>query len=116
MVQAEKKAVGTTFLKPQTVKDGLTRVKIVDEFIYVDTEFEGKDTGKKLQGHVVSAKNPGEQITWTLNATTTNWMIDKHGPDTEKWIGLEIDLAVKQAGSASPGVYPKECSLEKVIA
>ncbi len=50
-----------------------------------------------------------------MNATTQNFLIDLFGKETEKWVGKEVQLAVKQAGSASPAVYPKDCSLEKVI-
>lgn len=118
MVYAEKHKVGTgsPYLKPDLVKKGLTKVKIIDEFVYVDTEFEGKDTGKKLQGHCSTQIDDPKEVTWTMNPTSANWMIDNHGPDTKKWIGKEIEISVKQAGSASPGVYPKLCSLEKVIA
>ncbi len=51
-----------------------------------------------------------------MNATTQNFLIEKYGPNTEEWIGKVIDLAIKQAGSASAGIYPADCSLEKVIA
>jgi len=118
MVYAEKHELGqkAPYLKPALVKEGVTSVKIKDEFVYVETEFEGKPTGKKLQGHCTTNKDEPSEITWTMNPTTANYMIDKHGSDTEKWIGTTVELAVKKAGSASPGVYPKDCSLETVIA
>lgn len=117
MVYAEKRQVGgSPYLKTDLVKKGLTKVKIIDEFVYVDTEFEGKPTGKKLEGHCSTQLEDPKEVTWTMNPTTSNWMIDTYGPNTEKWIGKEIEISVKQAGSANPGVYPKQCSLEKVIA
>jgi len=51
-----------------------------------------------------------------MNATTQNFLIGKYGKETKDWIGKDVELVIKQAGSASPGIYPVDCSLEKVIA
>ena len=122
MVQIEKAQVGgTPYLNKKIVSENkVTRVKILDEARLVDTEFtEPNGTvkkGKRLECRAATFVADPAQVIWQMNPTTQNHMIDKHGADTAKWIGLEIDLAVKQAGSASPAVYPKDCSLEKVLA
>jgi hypothetical protein len=51
-----------------------------------------------------------------MNATTQNFLIEKWGKETKDWIGKDVELAIKQAGQAQPGIYPVDCSLEKVIA
>jgi hypothetical protein len=54
-----------------------------------------------------------------MNQTTSNYLIKDNpefGSVTEKWVGKEIEIAIKQVGNAKPGIYPKNCSLEKVIA
>lgn len=116
MVQVSKVELGgTPYLNKKIVQDkGVKRVKILSEFAPVETEFEGKKS-VKLEGVCSTQVDDPKKVTWQMNDTTRNYMIDKHGSDTAKWIGLEIDIAVKQAGSASPGVYPKDCNLEKVL-
>ena len=118
MVHAEKQETsGTPFLNKSVIKDkGVKAVTIETEPIYVDVEFEGKPQGKRLECIVSTDVLDPVKCKWQMNPTTSNFLIDEFGSDTEKWIGKKIELAVKQAGSASPGVYPKDCSLEKVLA
>ena len=116
MVQVSKVELGgTPYLNKKIVQDkGVKHVKIATEAKPVDTEFEGKKSVKLECDCTTSVLDP-VKVKWQMNDTTRNYMIDKYGGDTAKWIGLEIDIAVKQAGSASPGIYPKECSLEKIL-
>ena len=107
---------GTPFLNRKTVQEkGVKIVKIKTEAIPVETEYEGKKS-IRLECICTTQIEDPKEVTWQMNPTTQNHMIDKHGSDTKLWIGKEIPIAVKQAGSASPGVYPTDCSLEKVIA
>lgn len=122
MVQIEKAQIGATpYLNKKIVLESkVTKVKILDEAKIVDTEFEQPDgtvkKGKRLECLCSTQVIDPKQVIWQMNPTTQNHMIDRHGSDTMKWVGLEIEVAVKQAGSASPAVYPKDCSLEKVLA
>ena len=117
MVFADKAEVGgTPFLNKKVVQEqGVKKVKIKTEPVFVETEYEGKKN-QKLECLCSTQVEEPKEVKWQMNATTQNFLIDKYGRNTEDWIGKEIDLAIKQAGSASPGIYPAECSLEKVLA
>ena len=117
MVQVEKAEVGgTPYLNRKTVNDkGVKKVKIISEPVFVETDFEGKKS-TRLEALCSTQVADPKQVRWQMNPTTQNYMVDKYGSDSKNWIGKEIEIAVKQAGSASPAVYPKDCSLEKVIA
>jgi hypothetical protein len=106
---------GIPFLKKASVQGGLNQVTIESEPQEVETEYEGK---KSLKIEAICGTNvlDPSQVKWQMNNTTRNFLIDKYGSDTKKWIGKKIDLAIKQSGSSQPGVYPKDCSLEKVLA
>ena len=116
MTKVQKVTVGgIPFLDKKTVLEkGVKKIKILSEAELVDTEYEGKKS-KKLECICSTQVLDPTQVKWQMNATTQNFLIDKWGDDTKSWIGKEIELAVKQAGSASPGIYPKDCSLEKVL-
>lgn len=117
MVIASKAEVGgIPFLNKKVVKEQLVKiVKIKTEPVYVTTTYEGKES-QKLECVCRTQVDEPREVKWQMNATTQNFLIDKFGPDTEKWIDKEVEIAIKQAGSASAGIYPAECSLEKVIA
>lgn len=117
MVQVEKAEVGgTPYLNRKTVNDkGVKKIKIISEPVFVETEFEGKKS-TRLEALCSTQVADPKQVKWQMNPTSQNYMVDKYGSDSKNWIGKEIEIAVKQAGSASPAVYPKDCSLEKVIA
>ena len=116
MVEVSKVATGgTPFLNKKVVLEKkVTKVKIKTEAIQVETEFEGKKSIRLECICTTQVLDPVE-VRWQMNPTTQNWMIDTFGKNTKNWIGKELEITVKQAGSASPGVYPKECSLEKII-
>ena len=106
---------GIPYLNKKIVNDnGVKTVTIASIPELVDTEYEGKKS-QKLQCTCDTQVLDPTQVLWQMNNTTQNFLIDKFGDETEKWVGKAIELAVKQAGSASPAVYPKDCSLEKVI-
>lgn len=117
MVQIQKAEVGgTPFLNKKIVLEKkVTKVKIKTEPKMVDTEYEGKKS-TRLEAVCSTQVSDPKEVVWQMNPTTQNHLIDKFGSETSQWIGKEIEIAVKQAGSASPGVYPKDCSLEKVLA
>ena len=117
MVQIEKADVGgTPYLNRKLVLEkGVKKVKIIAEPAMVETEFEGKKANR-LEALCSTTVLDPKQVKWQMNPTTQNYLIDQYGSETRNWVGKEIDVAVKQAGSASPGVYPAACSLEKVIA
>ena len=115
MAKVQKATIGgIPYLDKKTVLEkGVKKVKIETEAELVDTEFEGKKS-RKLECICSTQVLDPTRVTWQMNNTTMNFLIDKFGDDTKTWIGKEIEIAVKQAGSSSPGVYPKDCSLEKV--
>lgn len=115
MTKVQKATIGgIPYLDKKTVLEkGVKKVKIETEAELVDTEFEGKKS-KKLECICSTQVLDPTRVTWQMNNTTMNFLIDKFGDDTKTWIGKEVEIAVKQAGSSSPGVYPKDCSLEKV--
>lgn len=117
MVEVSKVVTGgVPFLNKKIVKEnGVTKVKIKSEATPVETEYEGKKQTRLECVCSTSVLDPTE-VKWQMNHTTQNWMIEQFGKNTKSWIGKELDIVVKQAGSASPGVYPKDCSLEKIIA
>ena len=106
---------GMPYLNKKIVNEGGVKVVTITSIPeLVDTEYEGKKS-QKLQCTCDTQVLDPTQVLWQMNNTTQNFLIDKFGDETEKWVGKAIELAVKQAGSASPAVYPKDCSLEKVI-
>ena len=120
-MQIEKAQIGgTPYLGKKTILDKkVTKVKIASEAVLVDTEFEQQDgtikKGKRLECLCKTQVEDPKEVVWQMNATTQNYLLDKFGSETKNWIGKEVEIAIKQAGSAQPGIYPKECSLEKVI-
>lgn len=116
-VQRPEIGEGTPFLSPENAKmKKITIVKILDEFKPKESTFKDGTKATRLTGTCATQVDDPKKVIWGMNPTTERWMIDHHGDETMKWIGLEIPIAVKQAGSASPAIYPKDCSLEKVIA
>ena len=116
-MQIEKATMGgIPFLNRKTVLESkVTKVKITTEPVLVDVEFEGKKS-RRLECICSTQVTEPKEVKWQMNPTTQNYLIEKFGTETSRWIGQEIDLAVKQMAGASPGVYPKDCSLEKVLA
>jgi hypothetical protein len=117
MVQIEKAQTGgAAYLNKKAMQEkGVKTVIIKTEPKLVDVEYEGK-VSKKLECICSTNVLDPAEVTWQMNATTQNFLIDKFGNDTALWVGKEIELAIKQAGQAQPGIYPAACSLEKVIA
>jgi len=116
MAVIQRASEGGMYISQKSVQQkGIRRIKIVDEFQMVDTDYKGKVT-RKAAGTVECVNlNPVERYRWEMNKATQNWLIDQKGDDTEKWIGFEFDIQVKQVGNMNPSVYPKELSLEKVL-
>lgn len=117
MTKVQKADIGgTPYLAKKIVQEkGVKIVKIVTEPKLVETEYEGIKS-MRLECECATQGADPKRVRWQMNATTQNYLIDKFGDETSAWIGKEVEVAVKQAGSASPGVYPKDCSLEKVLA
>ena len=116
MIVQKVEVGGVPYLNKKIMQEkGVRRVKIIDEFKPVEATFEDGTKSTRLTGTCSTQVDDPKHVKWGMNPTTQNYMIDKHGTDTTKWIGLEIDIAIKQAGSASPGIYPKDCSLEKIL-
>jgi len=107
---------GIPFLKKTTVlEQGVKVLKIKTEPQLVEAEYEGKKS-TKLECICSTQVLDPKEVKWQMNATTQNFLIDKYGKETKNWIGKEIEIVIKQSGSAAAGIYPKDCSLEKVIA
>lgn len=106
---------GTPFLGRKIVTEkGIKKVKILDEAVMVDTEYEGKPTGKKPQCKVETDVEDPKVCVWQMNKSTQKWAVEKFGADSRKWIGESFEIKVASAGTTQASVYPKELSLEKV--
>ena len=112
---AKAETGGIPYLKKALVQDGIKVVTIKSEPQEVETEYEGVKSMKIEAICKTEGLDPSE-VKWQMNNTTRNFLIDKYGKDTKNWVGKKIELTIKQSGSAQPGIYPKDCSLEKVIA
>jgi hypothetical protein len=107
---------GIPFLKKTSITEqGIKVLTIKTEPKPVETEYEGKKQ-TKLECICETQVLDPKEVKWQMNATTQNYLIDQYGSKTEDWIGKQIEIAIKQSGSAAAGIYPKGCSLEKVIA
>lgn len=107
---------GVPYLKKATVQDnGVKLLTVKSEPKLVETEYEGKKSTKLECICTTNVLDP-QEVKWQMNATTQNFLIDKFGNQTSTWIGKEIEITIKQSGSTAAGIYPKDCSLEKVIA
>lgn len=119
----ETEKTGPPFLSRKLVKDGLKKVRIITEPKKELVVFKDKDTGKETKSEkyvCIASTNLSEpkEVKWQMNPTTSNFLDETLSPlshDTKDWMNKDIELAVKQAGSSEPGVYPKDCSLEKVL-
>ena len=115
---------GLPFLTRELVKGGVKVVRIITEPKLETVTFKDKKTGQekttKKYVCIASTKvDEPKQVTWQMNPTTSNYLDETMSPishDTKDWMNKDIELTVKQAGSSEPGIYPKNCSLEKVIA
>ena len=105
---------GIPFLKKTHVQEGLTKVTIKEQPEEVETEYEGKKS-MKIRAICSTEKLDIPEVKWDLNNTSRNFLIDKFGAEPKDWVGKVVELAVKQAGSSQPGIYPKDCSLERVL-
>ena len=112
---AKAETGGIPFLKKALVQKGVSNVTIDEEPIEVDTEYEGVKS-RKVEAICSTEVLDPTTVKWQMNNTTRNFMIDKYGSDTRKWVGKKVEVAIKQSGSSQPGIYPKDCSLEKVLA
>lgn len=113
---AKAETGGIPFLKRAHVQEkGIKVIIIEEEPIEVDTEYEGVKS-KKIEAVCSTEVLDPTMVKWHMNNTTRNFMIDKYGSDTKKWVGKKVEITIKQSGSSQPGIYPKDCSLEKVLA
>ena len=113
---AKAETGGIPFLKKAIVQDqGVKKLTIVEEPIEVDSEYEGVKS-KKIEAICTTEVLDPSKVKWHMNNTTRNFLIDKFGSDTKKWIGKTVEITIKQSGSSQPGIYPKDCSLERVLA
>lgn len=110
MVIAVKQETQSDYLKPKQIKEKqVSRVVILDEFKFIESEFEDKNTHEKTKKSMytgkVSVQVPNgqpEEKTWAMNKTSSNSVIDVLGNDTTKWIGCIIRVIISSiAGNDS---------------
>lgn len=68
-------------------KNNVTKIKILTEPDFVDTEF-----GEKLQCMAECNDKAKSKRKWSINNTSRNSLIELYGKNTKLWIGKEIDL------------------------
>jgi len=105
---------GSYLGKDVVIDNGIKKVTILDEFDFVESEYEGKKRSR-LQGKVKTDVSEPSECIWKMNLATQNYMIDKYGKNTASWVDKTIEIAIKKAGNMKPSVYPKDLSLEKTI-
>lgn len=102
MVIAVKQEVQSDYLKPKLIKEKqVSKVVILEEYKFVESEFEDKTTHEKTTKSMYTGKcsvnipnsEPIEKI-WAMNKTSSNTVIDVLGNDTAKWIGCVIRIIV----------------------
>lgn len=112
----------TSYLNKTLVQErGVKKLTIKTVPQYEIVDFTDKKTGetkssKKMCCTCTTNVLDPQEVIWQMNQTTSNYLIDTLGDNTDNWVGKEIEIAIKQMGSAQPGIYPKACSLEKVLA
>lgn len=112
----ESSGNGLPYLGKKTYQgENIRHIKIATEAVLVDTEYEGKPTGQKPQCEVDSDSEKCPRLIWQMNKKTRNYMVEKFGSDTSKWVGKEFDIKLARAGNANPSIYPKDLSLEEII-
>ena len=104
MPQLKKSSGGTPFIKPADV---VAAIKSAGKAIFTPTEYrelvnnfaEGDDD-KTKPGFVgdlrTSKKGDPATFLWSPNQTSINSLIDKWGEDTDKWLGKQVELIVKE--------------------
>jgi len=109
-------AEGLPYIGKKTYQEkNVKHIKILDEAVMIDTEWEGKSTGQKPQCTVETDVEDPKKCVWQMNKATTKYMIEKHTGDSTKWIGVEFDIKLARTGNQSPSIYPKDLSLEETL-
>lgn len=94
MVLAEKTEPKTSYLKPETVKKmQIRRVVPTEEFVQVESEYEGKKESK-MTGMVECQIESKPKLIWSMNNTSKNKVIDLFGGETKSWIGKTIQITI----------------------
>lgn len=102
MVIAVRQETQSDYLKPKLITEKqISRLVILDEFKFIESEFEDKKTHEKTKKSMytgkVSVQVPNSEAidkVWAMNKTSSNTVIDVLGEDTAKWIGCIIRVIV----------------------
>lgn len=85
---------GTQYLKTSDVKNG--QKLTIEKVEYVASKFE--KSGKKL-----GVFFKGFDLPLGLNATNFDYLVDKFGTDTDKWIGKTIAISIEPVKDFTSG-------------
>ena len=104
------------FISQKIVREnGIKKLTIKTEPDYQSTSYQGQPKGDRMTCVVETDVANPKEATWQMNKARNNHLKKLYGDDTLQWIGKTVEVAVKQAGSMSPSVYPADCSLEKTL-
>lgn len=99
MVKAEKLRLGD-FLTGDIVGEAITKAGKAIFKIETEADIEHIKTDDwqadryQCEGilYMDAKKKETKKLTWTMNMTSSDFLIDKLGDETSKWIGEEIEL------------------------
>ena len=80
------KEASAKYLKPEFVKkEGVRRIKPLEEMVEVESEYEGKSS-MKITGKVECQIEGKPVMVWSMNDTSRNSLINLFGEDTKNWL------------------------------
>lgn len=95
------KEAGAKYLKPDFVKkEGVRRIKPIEEMVEVETEYEGK-TSMKVTGRVECQIEGKPIYIWQMNDTSRNSLITLFGTDTKEWMKTIQVIVIPVSGHDS---------------
>lgn len=80
------------FLDAETIEQHGAKWKITSEPELKDVEFNGKKS-QKYEVKVVSVKDK-EERTYSMNPTSSDYLIDKLGTEGKRWVNETIEIEV----------------------
>ena len=94
--------LGTKYYSSKKAKDG-DIIKFVDEGGWVESKFKKPDGTPKNSFQIMIEVN-GDQCIFNINKKNSEVLIEAFGHDTEKWIGKEAKVTLKETEVAGEDV------------
>lgn len=94
---------GGAYLSAKTVKTG-DIIKIKDEGVWEDSKFLRED-GSKSQQFTVTVEYKGEDKRLKFIKASRDSFIEKHGKETNDWIGKSGQITLIPSPSGKPSIW-----------